>query len=81
MGIMDLAAWCVIIGLSFISIGGLLLWTYGETLNTRRTEANDMAALVSKRRFSGVLIYSVALIMLGLGSLVQGTLFILHGGA
>lgn len=38
MAIMDWAAWCVIAGLSFLSIGGLLLWAYGDSMNPEKAD-------------------------------------------
>lgn len=78
MGIMDWAAWSLIAGLSFLSIGGLLIWTYGDSINARRTAGLelDAQAIIARRRYAGLLIYGVALIVLGLGCLFQGSLFL-----
>lgn len=80
MGIMDWAAWCVIAGLSFISIGGLLIWAYGDAVSLRHGNVSlDSPALAARRSFTSLVIYSIGLLVLGLGFLVQGTLFILSG--
>ncbi len=75
MAIMDWAAWCVIAGLSFLSIGGLLIWAYGDSLNPRKVESS-LSDGAGQPGFMGVIVYGVSLIVLGLGCLVQGTLFI-----
>lgn len=78
MAIMDWAAWCVIAGLSFLSIGGLLIWAYGDSLNPKKIEVSlSLSNSTPKPNFMGVIVYGVALMVLGLGCLVQGTLFIL----
>jgi hypothetical protein len=80
MGIMDAAAWSLIWGLSFMSIGGLLIWAYGNSLSLKKAKAGSETVQLHdlKKRFAGILIYSLLLIIIGLGSLVQGTLFLLH---
>ncbi len=78
MAIMDWAAWCVIAGLSFLSIGGLLLWAYGDSMNPEKADAG-LSSINSKRpSFMGVIVYGIALMVLGLGCLVQGTLFLIN---
>lgn len=79
MSIMDWAAWCVIIGLSSIAIGGLLIWAYGDAMKvwTERRPADDSSGVIARKQFTGVLIYSMVMIVVGLGSLVQGTLYVL----
>lgn len=79
MSIMDWAAWSVIAGLSFISIGGLLIWAYGESMSAKNRVnlATDKLSVTARRNFAGVLGYSAALIVFGFGFLVRGTLFIL----
>ncbi|MDX1922362.1 MAG: hypothetical protein SFW65_04450 [Alphaproteobacteria bacterium] len=78
MAIMDWAAWCVIAGLSFLSIGGLLIWAYGDSMNPKKVEAG-LAGMTSKRpSFMGVIVYGIALMVVGLGCLVQGTLFLMN---
>lgn len=76
MAIMDWAAWCVIAGLSFVSIGGLLIWAYGEAIELRGGKGLKSPALTSRQQFTGVLIYSVVLIILGCGLLAEGTLLL-----
>ena len=78
MAIMDWAAWCVIAGLSFLSIGGLLLWAYGDSMNPKKAEAMLTQSRGDRPNFMGVIVYSIALMVLGLGCLVQGTLFIMN---
>ena len=79
MGIMDLAAWSVIVGLSCIAVGGLLLWTYGEALRLKPyAEMADSVHVAARKRFLGNLAYSAILIVFGLCFLVQGTFFVLH---
>jgi hypothetical protein len=79
MAIMDWAAWCVIAGLSFLSIGGLLLWAYGDSLNPKKVEVGIVGQTNNNRQsFMGVIVYGFTLMVLGLGCLVQGTLFILN---
>lgn len=80
MSIMDWAAWSVIAGLSFISIGGLLLWAYGDNIKLPGVTAMNRSgsAVAARRGFTGVIIYSIALLLFGLGFLIQGTLFILR---
>lgn len=77
MAIMDWAAWCVIAGLSFLSIGGLLIWAYGDSMNPRKVEVNLAGSANKPPSFMGVIVYGIALMVLGLGCLVQGTLFIM----
>jgi hypothetical protein len=80
MSNMDWSAWCVIIGLSAIAMGGLVLWAYGDSIQlwlTRKT-ADNQEALSSRRRFTGVLIYSAVMIVVGFGLLVQGSVMLLH---
>ncbi|HVY12092.1 MAG TPA: hypothetical protein VHB73_00845 [Alphaproteobacteria bacterium] len=77
MSMMDIAAWSLIAGLSFLSVGGLLIWTYGDCLQSSRP-AQSHAAVNARKNFMGVLIYSVAMTVAGLGMLVQGTFFLLH---
>lgn len=78
MAIMDWAAWCVIAGLSFLSIGGLLIWAYGDSLNPRKIEVGIVGQVNNTRpNFIGVIVYGIVLIVIGLGCLVQGTLFIM----
>jgi hypothetical protein len=77
MAIMDWAAWCVIAGLSFLSIGGLLLWAYGDSMNPKKADAGLVQTKTDRPDFMGVIVYSLALMVLGLGCLVQGTLFIM----
>ncbi len=80
MSIMDWAAWCVIIGISCVAIGGLMLWAYGDSMRLwlDRKGADDEATLAGRRQFTGVLIYSMVLIVVGLAFLAQGTLFLLR---
>ena len=77
MAIMDWAAWCVIAGLSFLSIGGLLIWAYGDSMNPRKVDAGFDVSSGKRPNFMGVIVYGIALMVLGLGCLVQGTLFIM----
>lgn len=79
MGIMDWAAWSLITGLSFISIGGLLIWTYGDSINAKRTLGLelDAQAVTARKRYASLLIYGVVLIVIGLGCLFQGSLFLI----
>ena len=78
MAIMDWAAWCVIAGLSFLSIGGLLIWAYGDSMNPKKVQVSlDLSGDTSKPNFMGVIVYGVGLMVVGLGCLVQGTLFIM----
>jgi hypothetical protein len=77
MAIMDWAAWCVIAGLSFLSIGGLLIWAYGDSLSPKKAPVNFVGQADSRPNFMGVIVYGIALIVMGLGCLVQGTLFIM----
>lgn len=79
MGIMDWAAWSLIAGLSFISIGGLLIWTYGDSINAKQTLGLELSeqASIARKRYAGLLIYGVVLIVLGLGCLFQGSLFLI----
>lgn len=77
MAIMDWAAWCVIAGLSFLSIGGLLIWAYGDSMNPRKIEVGLGVTGNKPPSFMGVIVYGIALMVLGLGCLVQGTLFIM----
>ncbi len=78
MAIMDWAAWCVIAGLSFLSIGGLLLWAYGDSMNPKKIQVSlALSSDAAKSNFMGVIVYGIALMMIGLGCLVQGTLFIM----
>lgn len=78
MAIMDWAAWCVIAGLSFLSIGGLLIWAYGDSMNPKKVQVSlALSDGAAKPSFMGVIVYGIALMVIGLGSLVQGTLFIM----
>jgi hypothetical protein len=75
---MDWAAWCVIIGLSFTAIGGLLVWAYGSSIRLWvHSTVGDAGGVASRKQFTGVLIYSVVMIVLGLGCLAQGSILIL----
>ncbi|NDE90657.1 MAG: hypothetical protein EB059_05915 [Alphaproteobacteria bacterium] len=79
MAIMDWGAWSVIAGLSFLSIGGLLIWAYGDSMNPKKMGTPfDGNVNAPRPDFVGVVIYGVVLMIIGLGCLVQGTLFLLH---
>jgi hypothetical protein len=80
MAIMDWAAWCLILGLSFISIGGLLVWAYGDSMGVRKTGIAHMGDLPRSAHFNGLLIYGIVLMVLGLGCLFQGTILLSHAG-
>ncbi len=75
MSIMDMTAWSLIAGLSLIAVGGLLIWAYGNAL-----EGKDYARIVltpastlARRKFMGVLIYSVVMLVAGLVLLAYGS--------
>jgi hypothetical protein len=79
MSIMDLAAWSLIAGLSFISVGGLLIWAYGNSMQGKdyqRVAAGK--AMAARKSFTSVLMYSAVMIVVGLGFLLQGTFFLLR---
>jgi hypothetical protein len=80
MSIMDLAAWSLIAGLSLISVGGLLIWAYGDALQAKeyQSTAKGSAAVAARRSFVNVLIYSVVMIVVGMVLLLQGTFFLLN---
>jgi hypothetical protein len=75
MSIMDLAAWSLIIGLSLVAVGGLLIWAYGSTLRSHMSASKG--AVSARRSFIGVLIYSVAMIVVGGVVILQGSFSLL----
>jgi hypothetical protein len=75
MSIMDLGAWSLIIGLSLVSVGGLLIWAYGSTLRSHISGAKG--AVAARRSFVGVLIYSVIMIVVGGVVMLQGSFSLL----
>ena len=80
MSIMDLAAWSLIAGLSLISVGGLLIWAYGDSLQAKEYQGlvKGAGAVAARRSFVNVLIYSVVMIVVGMVMLLQGTFFLLN---
>ncbi|MBI3418978.1 MAG: hypothetical protein HY053_02445 [Proteobacteria bacterium] len=77
MSIMDIAAWSLIGGLSLISVGGLLIWAYGDSLQVRQP-GGGRTAVAARMNFMGVLIYSVVMIIVGMALLLHGTFFLLN---
>ena len=77
MSIMDLAAWSLIIGLSLISVGGLLIWAYGDSLQASKP-SGAQAVVAARKNFMGLLIYSVAMVVVGLVLMLQGSFFLLN---
>ncbi len=77
MGLMDWNGWSIIFGLSFLSVGGLLVWAYGDSMRFWEGRTPSREERVMRLRFNGVIIYSTIMIVAGIVMLAGGTFALL----